>query len=262
MYHRVWSWLRKVANHDLKMIPTTRGPGIWILPGQKLTSLGQIAEGVSYVENTKRVLPDKRTIDRILNWLVYNRCITVTSNAHATLITITNWDIYNGSSPLHVTDDVSPVQRCMYTNNNYNNYKNDKNNKNKKKDYIKPLAETDASHSVTAHSKVGFDFDSGKFVNVNGQYKVWCEAYPAVDVMGELKKMAAWLVSNPKNRKSDYPRFINNWLAKAQDRAPRQAVAFNQNTGRDNDSVYVAPKPDPAIAAARRAMEAHHESES
>jgi len=33
--------------------------------------------------------------------------------------------------------------------------------------------------------------------------------------MSELEKMNAWLVSNPKKRKKDYPRFINNWLSRA-----------------------------------------------
>lgn len=43
--------------------------------------------------------------------------------------------------------------------------------------------------------------------------------YPAVDVMQELRKMAGWLDGNPKNRKtkSGIRRFINSWLARAQD---------------------------------------------
>ena len=43
--------------------------------------------------------------------------------------------------------------------------------------------------------------------------------YPAVDVMQELRKMAGWLDGNPKNRKtkSGIKRFINSWLARAQD---------------------------------------------
>ena len=44
--------------------------------------------------------------------------------------------------------------------------------------------------------------------------------YPAVDVEQELKSMSAWLDANPKNRKTHngMPRFINNWLAKTQNR--------------------------------------------
>jgi hypothetical protein len=47
-------------------------------------------------------------------------------------------------------------------------------------------------------------------------------AYPAVDVRSELLKMRAWLIANPQNRKTPKGmlRFANNWLSRAQDRAP------------------------------------------
>lgn len=50
----------------------------------------------------------------------------------------------------------------------------------------------------------------------------WVAAYPAVDVAGELAKAAAWLLANPKNAKSNYARFLTNWLTRAQDRAKPQ----------------------------------------
>lgn len=48
----------------------------------------------------------------------------------------------------------------------------------------------------------------------------WSEAYPAVDVMSELKKMASWLDANPTRRKTrrGIDRFINAWLSREQDR--------------------------------------------
>ncbi|WP_431018214.1 hypothetical protein [Burkholderia gladioli] len=49
----------------------------------------------------------------------------------------------------------------------------------------------------------------------------WRTAFPAVSIDGELAKAAAWLIANPKNRKSNYARFLTNWLTRAQDRAPR-----------------------------------------
>jgi len=50
------------------------------------------------------------------------------------------------------------------------------------------------------------------------------QLYQAVDVDRALKSMKAWLISNPKNRKtkSGMPRFINSWLSREQNRAPRQ----------------------------------------
>jgi hypothetical protein len=49
----------------------------------------------------------------------------------------------------------------------------------------------------------------------------WQKAYPAVDVLSELRRMEAWASANPVNRKSNWQRFVVNWLTRAQDRAGR-----------------------------------------
>ncbi|MBD5463649.1 MAG: hypothetical protein HDR24_11450 [Lachnospiraceae bacterium] len=48
---------------------------------------------------------------------------------------------------------------------------------------------------------------------------LWKEAYPVVDVDQELKRIIAWLDSNPTRRKTrrGIERFINRWLAREQD---------------------------------------------
>ena len=53
--------------------------------------------------------------------------------------------------------------------------------------------------------------------------QVWTEAYPAVDVKAELRRMKSWCISNPKLRKTaqGMKRFCDNWLSKAQDRVGR-----------------------------------------
>lgn len=74
---------------------------------------------------------------------------------------------------------------------------------------------------VCARESKKIDFDGAAFINIeDGQISLWSSAYPAVDVRAELAKAAAWLDANPKNRKSDYKRFLNGWLSRAQDRAP------------------------------------------
>jgi uncharacterized protein YdaU (DUF1376 family) len=45
-------------------------------------------------------------------------------------------------------------------------------------------------------------------------------AYPAIKLDAEIAKAHAWVLSHPKNRKSNWGRFLNNWLQKAQDKAP------------------------------------------
>jgi len=75
-----------------------------------------------------------------------------------------------------------------------------------------------------------YNFDLHQWDNLNGKMDVWSKAFPAVDITLELNKMAAWLEDNPKNRKSNYSRFINLWLSKSQDRAPRRESASSDKT--------------------------------
>lgn len=44
-------------------------------------------------------------------------------------------------------------------------------------------------------------------------------AYPAVAVEKEVAKAHAWALANPKHRKSQWGRFLNSWLQRAQDKA-------------------------------------------
>jgi hypothetical protein len=47
----------------------------------------------------------------------------------------------------------------------------------------------------------------------------WKGAYPACNIDLELKKMIEWIISNPeKGKKSNWRRFITNWLTRQQDR--------------------------------------------
>lgn len=50
---------------------------------------------------------------------------------------------------------------------------------------------------------------------------LWKETYPAVDVPRVVRESFAWAVANPQNRKSNWARFLTNWLKREQDRAPR-----------------------------------------
>lgn len=62
------------------------------------------------------------------------------------------------------------------------------------------------------------------------EIKKWKGFYPAVDILQELRGMAAWLHSNPTKRKTrnGIKAFINRWLSKAQDN-PKGAALFRQN---------------------------------
>lgn len=76
--------------------------------------------------------------------------------------------------------------------------------------------------SKSKEPAINFNFESKRWENITDEMKqLWADAYPAVDIELELKEMALWLDANPKNKKSNYKRFINTWLGKSQDRAPR-----------------------------------------
>lgn len=82
----------------------------------------------------------------------------------------------------------------------------------------------------TAIELTGFVFD----VIGNQEDKTWTlskpnydtlvEAYPAVDLDAELRKIRAWVIANPRNRKTPNGmlRFLNNWLSKTQNQAATQ----------------------------------------
>ncbi len=95
LYFKVWYYLRQKAQHEPFLFPTPKGYGIWVLPGQRLTSLQEIADGVKWSEWGREVVPNKKTIDCILKWLVDEEMIIIESNAKGTLISIINWDTYN-----------------------------------------------------------------------------------------------------------------------------------------------------------------------
>lgn len=91
--------------------------------------------------------------------------------------------------------------------------------------------------SSCANAKqVRFDAASANFDVPSQIREGWMKAYPAVQIDTELAKAAVWVVANPKNKKSNYARFLANWFTKAQDKAP----AMGGNGGNKNWSA----KPD------------------
>ena len=82
----------------------------------------------------------------------------------------------------------------------------------------KPVARV----SSPAKQKIEFDFETGHFRHVLSELvEKWKQAYPAVDVLSELRRMETWATANPVHRKSNWQRFIVNWLTRSQDRAVR-----------------------------------------
>lgn len=111
----------------------------------------------------------------------------------------------------------------------------------------KTCAEPQAASPPKA-AKASFDYSTGLFSDLSPEMlAAWREAYPALDVRQEIAKAKAWLLANPKNKKSNIERFLTNWLTREQDRAPRIS---NGQTGFSNSS---GPRPDTSAAGRVRA---------
>ena len=117
----------------------------------------------------------------------------------------------------------------MYENCNAENVTKTLPEKRREEKNINTLARIEKKPSIHA---VDFNFVKGEFENLNGHMDIWKKAYPAVSIENELNSIAAWLMANPANRKSNYARFINNWLKKNQDRAPRKDSSDPLNLGK------------------------------
>lgn len=58
-------------------------------------------------------------------------------------------------------------------------------------------------------------FDGSSFVITPEAFEVWEKAYHRISLEEHIAAATAWVISNPKKRKKDWQRFLNNWLAKA-----------------------------------------------
>ena len=77
------------------------------------------------------------------------------------------------------------------------------------------------------------------FILVDEEWKkALKEAYPNVDVAQELNNAKMWLLSNTSQAKSNFKKFINNWMAKAMRNGKTEKPAED---GRSKYPKYVPP---------------------
>ena len=78
---------------------------------------------------------------------------------------------------------------------------------------------TTTTTTITAASEMSLSAGGWEGISPHDR-ESWAAAYPAVSIEVELAKAKAWVEANPRNRKSNWRRFVVNWLGRAQDRAP------------------------------------------
>ena len=95
IYQRVFFFLRLKVKYKTELFPTRKKFGIWLNPGQWLTSIDQISKGVAWYEWGVEKAPNKKVIKNVLDWLESNDMILIESNAYGTYVELLNWGIYN-----------------------------------------------------------------------------------------------------------------------------------------------------------------------
>ena len=82
-----------------------------------------------------------------------------------------------------------------------------------------------------AKKKLGFE--NGRWTGVTEeQLAAWRAAYGSVDIDAELRKAAAWIVSNPHYApKAQLGRFLNTWFSRTQDRSAIRSIPTRSESG-------------------------------
>lgn len=193
-YRSAWIYLLLKANHRDKDIMFNKKP-VTIMRGQYLTSIRKLSEHWGWC---------KEKTAKYLNTLVALNMIKKDSDSRRTLLTIVNYELYQGDTDTEQDTKRTPnrtptrhKQEC----------KNEIININTKVFICLPLND-------------GTDFPV--YEEDIAEYK---KLYPGVDVEQQLRNMVGWLNGNPtrKKTKSGIKRFINGWLSKEQDKGGRKS---------------------------------------
>lgn len=106
-------------------------------------------------------------------------------------------------------------------NGNFGGQKESKGKESKTKEKSNICSEPD---EPTPASSIRIPLNDKSFYDVTlGEVAEWKEAFPAVDVESQLKRMIVWCNANPQKKKTrrGVKRFIINWLSKEQDKGGR-----------------------------------------
>ncbi len=202
---RTWCWCLMKASHKSRWVPVSTGRGVTqvrLEPGQFIFGRHSAAKELKHKAFTiyKRMLKLEKSGN-----------LTTQNHTHYSLITICNWNDYQTATNGEGTGKGTAKEQPRNTNNNVENVNNDKDKEtevapSRKKPVSKPPA-------------IKWSPDGG-WENIAEKDRTrWAEAYPACNIDTQLARMTAWLVANPaKAHKSNWQRFIVNWLRKEQDR--------------------------------------------
>lgn len=194
LHLKLWVWMLTRAEWR---------EGAKLKRGQLHTSIAEMREAMSYMVGYRKVKPTVKEIRSAYEGFAKGTMIDTTKGTRGMVITIRNYDKYQNPKNYEGHDEGHDEK---YTKGREGAQDRERilKNRNKKK-YKK--------------AKINFNFETGRWENITEQdVQLWMEAYPAVNLKLQITQAAAWLVANPSKKKSDYKRFLNNWLKRAQDR--------------------------------------------
>jgi hypothetical protein len=83
-----------------------------------------------------------------------------------------------------------------------------------------PDTDTDTDTEKKKLLKEKVEFKNSLFHNIpDALISKWKVSCPGIDIRREIARAEAWVISNPKLKKSNWERFLTNWMVRAQDRA-------------------------------------------
>lgn len=136
---QAWIDLILLANHK----PTT----IFLRGAEVKLNRGDL--GYSIVTLSVRWKWNERTVDRFLKWLESRQMIQCKKSNVTTVISILNYERYQGNKEQTTEQKSEQIQSRMQTDKNDNNEKNEENEKKKEKDREPPLAFPDTIKSCS-----------------------------------------------------------------------------------------------------------------
>lgn len=212
----IWFWILRNVNHTYRN-GIERGSGFF--------TFDQISDGLTWTIGFRKMRYSKPQITKAIRRLCEGNMMETTKETRGILVKVLNYDYFQDPSNYEGNNEgiTKESRRESSGHTIHKNDKNDKNDKNK----------NDGINSVSPRrckNGIDFDFSTGKWTGIEEVLiEVWEKACPAIDVNSELAKASAWLMSNPKNKKSDYKRFLGSWMSRAQDRSPRVNSQPNQH---------------------------------
>lgn len=192
-WFKIWIYILLNVNHkDTKLFKRGIGYFCWTKekPYLKGITKHQWHECIRWLKNETQITTQKTTRGVIITVVNYKRYQTLKNYK-----TNTKNNTPTEAQPKHNRSTTDTIN------------KNGKNGKNERKD------------TSVKKQKISFNFNKEIWENITNKDKSdWLEAYPSCDIDIELAQMKQWLISNPSKRKTNYRRFITNWLSRSQER--------------------------------------------